>query len=144
MTPVPAVGPLVLIVDDDAGVRDVVAELLADDGFRVTTASNGQEALEKLWSMPAPALILLNLRMPVMNGWAFRSAMRQSPELRDIPVVIVSGSQGLPETALDLEASGYLPKPLDVAVLLSTVRGHCFGDPHETATGTGPWRPPDD
>lgn len=112
----------ILVVEDDQAVRESLAEVLSDDGFEVTCAANGREALERLHAA-APALILLDLAMPVMDGWAFRAAQRRDPSVAGIPVVVLSASHGsdIPgATALGVEA--FLPKPIDLQRLLGTLR----------------------
>ena len=80
----------VLLVEDDLPIRDSLGEALAEEGFDVSTAGNGAEALERLRSGRRPSVIVLDLMMPVMDGWDFRQEQLGDPALRDIPVVIVS------------------------------------------------------
>src|SRR4051812_45843617 len=83
-------GGRVLIVDDNPDIRYVLAEILRDHGFTVDTAPNGQAALLVLYHRPRPHLILLDLTMPVMDGWEFRRQQEQDPELSSIPVAVVT------------------------------------------------------
>jgi CheY-like chemotaxis protein len=120
----------VLIVEDEAAVRGMFRQILEEAGHEVREAGNGKEALEVL-DGPAdglnagwrPDLILLDLLMPVMNGWQLRAAQREREDLRDIPVVLVSGSppriQPIEAKALQVAAS--LRKPVRADVLLRTV-----------------------
>ena len=89
-------------------------------GVEVFTASNGQDAIEVLGTMPRPGLILLDLMMPVMPGHDFLKYMTATPALRDIPVVVVSAA---PVTLRGV--AGFLKKPPDLDELLATVRHFC-------------------
>src|SRR5262245_62354165 len=80
----------VLIVEDDADLRDMMAQLLSMQGFKAATVANGREALDYLRSGSRPDLILLDLMMPVMDGWEFRRQQVADPELAGVPVVILS------------------------------------------------------
>jgi CheY-like chemotaxis protein len=110
-------------VEDEAAVRGMFREILVDAGHEVREAGNGKEALEVLDAGWRPDLILLDLLMPVMNGWQLRAAQRERPDLRDIPVVLVSGSppriQPIEAKALQVAAS--LRKPVRAEVLVRTV-----------------------
>ena len=111
-----------LIVEDDPDLREVLDLALTAEGYRVATASNGAEALETLKrSEPKPKLILLDLMMPVINGWEFREKQTEDPDLVGIPVVVVSAAADLPSRASDLRADAYLRKPLALDQLLATV-----------------------
>src|SRR4051812_3823868 len=83
--------PGVLVVDDDRAIRVTVQEILADEGYAVRAVENGREALEVLRTTEAlPGIILLDLRMPVMDGWSFRQQQKADPRLADIPVLVLS------------------------------------------------------
>jgi CheY-like chemotaxis protein len=118
VTPVaPARGP-VLVVEDDRDVRTSLCSLLEDEGFATLSASNGQEALNLLHSdAPAPSVILLDLMMPVMNGWELRRRLEHDPSIPPAPVVVMS-AQSRDET---LGSVAWLQKPLRVEQLLSTL-----------------------
>lgn len=110
-----------LVVDDDHDILLSLQDALEMEGYHVTTASTGREALEALEHGLRPDLILLDLMMPDVSGWAFRAWQRSRREYASIPVVVVSG-QGL--SARDVASLGveaYLPKPLDLDELLATV-----------------------
>ena len=109
----------VLVVDDEVDIREAVAEVLADEGYEVHAAGDGAEALRKARSVH-PSLVLLDLMMPGMNGWEFRAAQASDPELRQIPVVVLSA---LGKVA-GLDANGYIQKPFDLDELLSAVKRH--------------------
>src|SRR4051812_17571750 len=82
----------VLVVEDEADLRALIVGLLEGDGYAAVGASNGEEALDVLRTTPRrPCLILLDLMMPRMDGWAFRAAQRRDPALASIPVVVVTG-----------------------------------------------------
>lgn len=116
----------VLVVDDDRGIREAMGDLLADEGYAVGHAGNGQEAIEYLRQRSAgPCLILLDLNMPVMTGWEFRSLQMQDPQLAKIPVVVFSADRSVSQGAVALDAAAYLQKPLDIDLLLDTVSSLC-------------------
>lgn len=114
----------VLIVDDDPDIRDVLDNLLSIYGYRVATAENGADALDKLRRGEDPCLILLDLMMPVMDGIQFREAQLSDPALAAIPVVLVSAGGDLAAKAAAVGAEG-LTKPVDMDVLLKTVNRFC-------------------
>jgi CheY-like chemotaxis protein len=113
----------VLIVEDDVDLREMMAQLLAIEGFGAATASNGREALDYLARGDRPGVILLDLMMPVMNGWEFRREQKLKPELADVPVIVLSALD--PRRADDVDAVAFLKKPLDFDRLLQLVRQHC-------------------
>ena len=113
----------VLIVEDDVDLREMMAQLLAIEGFGAATVSNGREALDYLARGDRPGVILLDLMMPVMNGWEFRREQKSKPELADVPVIVLSALD--PRRADDVDAVAFLKKPLDFDRLLQLVRQHC-------------------
>ncbi len=113
----------VLIVEDDADLREMMAQLLELEGFGATAVSNGVEALSYLRGHPMPKLILLDLMMPVMDGWEFRRKQRLDPSMAAVPVIVLSALDR--ERALDLVADDFLKKPLDFDHLLTLVREYC-------------------
>ncbi|MCW5851984.1 MAG: response regulator [Anaerolineae bacterium] len=118
-------GCYVFIVDDDFSIRDVFREILEDEGYSVASAANGRVALDKLRRGTRPCVILLDLMMPVMDGWQFRVEQQKDPALAEIPVVVVSADTQVRQKAASLQAAGYLQKPTEMDVLLATVRQHC-------------------
>jgi len=114
----------ILIVEDDLAIRQTVADVLEGEGFEVTCAANGAEALRCLGDGGSPpGVILLDLMMPVMDGWSFRSAQRSDPRISGIPVVVVSAdAEG---TLASLAPEAFLPKPYDLARLLAVVGRYC-------------------
>ena len=115
----------ILIVDDDHGIRGVLTQILQDEGHRVRTASNGLEALQTLRQSVRPCVILLDLMMPVMNGWEFMSRRREESALADIPVVVISADQRAREKATAIGAEECLEKPIDLNRLIDTVERYC-------------------
>jgi CheY-like chemotaxis protein len=102
------------VVDDDDAIRDVISEVLRDDGYDVVGARNGEQALHELRKERHPDLVLLDLMMPIMSGWELLEQIQNSDELSRIPVVVVSamGAPGVEE---------HLAKPIDLDRLLATV-----------------------
>jgi CheY-like chemotaxis protein len=111
----------VLIIEDDEGVRTAMAEILAFEGHFVAEAENGIQAL-RIAREQRPDLILLDLMMPTMDGWAFRAAQQADPELAGIPVVVVSAT--LSEQVHAIGAVAHLHKPFDLEELLGVVDEH--------------------
>ena len=119
-------GGLVFIVDDDADVRESIAEVLEDVGYRTMGAGNGEEALRTLRAASRmPCVILLDIMMPVMDGWQFRAEQRLDPRLSAIPVVVVTAHAGPGDTTEEIDAAEHLRKPIRVDLLLSTIRKFC-------------------
>ena len=112
----------VLVVDDDRDIRAFVAEALEDEGYHVVTAPDGAAALD-LIRQKAPALVLLDMRMPVMDGWAFAAEYRHIRERR-APVIAMTAARDAQTWSEEVEADGYLAKPFDLVDLLETVEQH--------------------
>jgi CheY-like chemotaxis protein len=115
----------VLIVEDDDLTRASLRSVLESEGFPADGVANGREAINYLHRNARPGLILLDLMMPVMNGWEFRSQQRHDPALAPIPVVVVSASGDLEQEVVLLGANGCLQKPIDRGQLVETVRRFC-------------------
>ena len=116
--------PRVLIVEDDRDTREMLERFLQLEGFDVRTAANGEVALTTLRSDGRPCVILLDLMMPVMNGWQFREAQQQDPSLAAIPVIVVTAAG--PQAHIPaIHANGWLPKPVDLEQLLATIGPFC-------------------
>jgi CheY-like chemotaxis protein len=111
--------PYILIVDDDPDFRLGLRTALEMKGYQVHEAANGEEALLKLAEKP-PLLVLLDLQMPVMNGREMLQRMRATPELKDVPVVIISGF-GFEWEAELMGAQGYIGKPFEPQELEATI-----------------------
>jgi len=114
-----ASGRTLLVIEDDADIRETLDGLLSMDGFRVMGCSNGREALDWLHSSSKPDVILLDLMMPVMDGWQFRVAQKQDPELANIPIVALSADATAKAAAIDADA--YLKKPVEYETLVDTI-----------------------
>jgi two-component system cell cycle sensor histidine kinase/response regulator CckA len=114
-----AAGARILVVEDDHAICDVLHDVLEDEGYVVLTAPNGREALDALRTAAAPDLIILDLRMPVMDGWQFRALQKSDLALAGIPVIAVS-ADGSPQAAA-IDAAAYLRKPLSTESLLDAV-----------------------
>ncbi len=117
-----AEGPLVLLVDDDPQIHDLIGTMLAREGYRVDHAGGGKEALEKARA-EHPTVILLDVMMPQVDGWAVLGILKADPALKDIPVVIVSLLDERP-LGLTLGAAEFLNKPVDRTRLIDTVRAY--------------------
>jgi CheY-like chemotaxis protein len=113
----------VLIVEDDVELRDMMAQLLTLEGFVATAVANGREALEYLRKGDRPDIILLDLMMPVMDGWEFRRKQQSDPTLATVPVVVLSALDH--RRAAEVDAVAFLKKPLDFDRLLELVRRYC-------------------
>lgn len=105
----------ILVVDDEADHRELMGGILEEMGYTVTLAENGRVALDKL-EEHLPALVLLDLRMPVMSGWGVLEALKKMPRAKGIPVLVISG-YGYEWEAELIGAAGYISKPIDVDVL---------------------------
>jgi len=113
----------VLIVEDDADLRDMMAQFLLLEGFRPDPVSNGEEALEYLRRRPMPAVILLDMMMPVMDGWEFRREQQRDPKVANVPVIVLTA---LDRTRVgDIGEAAFMKKPLDFDRLLEIVRRYC-------------------
>lgn len=113
----------VLVVDDDVAIRSMVREALTDEGIAVVEASDGSQALAILDSV-APCLILLDMRMPGMDGWSFARAYRARTGPR-APVVVITAARDARGWANEIAADGVLPKPFDLIELIETVERFC-------------------
>jgi CheY-like chemotaxis protein len=115
---------LVLVVEDDADTAEALSQFLAIRGYRSAVTRNGQEALDHLRTGERPCLILLDIMMPVKNGWDVRNELLADRDLSSIPVVIVTADLAAIETATSLRVP-LLPKPIDPAKLIAAVEHYC-------------------
>jgi two-component system, chemotaxis family, chemotaxis protein CheY len=115
----------VLVVDDDADIRDFMELGLLDAGYQVLSADNGAAALSVLDRRPSD-LILLDMRMPVMDGWEFARAYRERPAPH-APIVVVTAAHDAARRAVEIGAKGYLAKPFGLDQLTDTVGRHLQG-----------------
>jgi CheY-like chemotaxis protein len=117
----------ILVVEDHEDIRESVVEVLRMEGFRVESAENGQAALDIIGKLERP-LILLDMMMPVMNGWEFLEVRKSNPALSECPVVVVSAVPAdkalVPDTGL-VHAEGLLSKPINIHNLLKIVETYC-------------------
>lgn len=110
----------ILVVDDDETILSVIEFLLEDEGYCVSVAANGKEALEQIASQ-APSLILLDMKMPVMDGWTFASAYRKQPG-GHAPIIVMTAAYDSHMRASEINAEDFIAKPFDVNDLLALVR----------------------
>ena len=113
----------VLIVEDDEDVRESLADVLSARGYQTLTAENGNVALSMIRDMK-PSLVLLDLMMPVMDGYQFLQSQAEDPWLADVPVVLVTAQRPARKLAFS-SVRGVIEKPLDLRSLLSMVRDIC-------------------
>jgi CheY-like chemotaxis protein len=118
--------PRLLVVDDDPDLRSTLLSLLAEEGYTVEVAPDGREALERLSSGPHPDAILLDLMMPVMNGWQFRARQLALPAFASIPTIVMTAIHNLERAAIT--ADHFLPKPIRLAELRSAIDRCLLGD----------------
>ena len=124
--------PTILIIDDEAAVRLMVREMLRDDGYRVLTACDGQEALTYLRAVHIDG-ILCDLRMPGMDGVAFARMIRTDPQYAHIPLLLMSAGSNNPAVPAAW-LSGFVAKPFTITALLEQVRT-ALASPHRGGTG---------
>jgi CheY-like chemotaxis protein len=117
----------VLVVDDDPNLVRLMTKFLKLEGFAPVSAGNGQEALDYLRGGGAAQVILLDLRMPVMDGWAFRKAQKRDPIIAGIPIVVLSGVE--PERVHELDAAASFHKPVSFPEIVGVVRRLCDAAP---------------
>ncbi len=117
----------VLVVDDDDDVREALEILIQQWGFEVATAASGREALKAIRA-EAPALVLLDLTMPDMNGWAVRAEMLADPDLAAIPVVLLSGVSDASIHSRALQTQDVLQKPVALDRLRDLLEAHLGPD----------------
>jgi CheY-like chemotaxis protein len=111
----------ILIIDDDIFLADVLSGILEQAGYSVNHAQNASEALDLLRAPPSPGVILLDLNVPVMNGWQFLARKCHDPALAKVPVIAMSGSSTEPPEG----AAFFLRKPISVRSLLNIVKTYC-------------------
>ncbi len=115
----------ILIVEDDAALLEALGQVLIDEGYDLLSARDGLEAVNCLKKGNRPEVILLDLSMPVVNGWEFRMFQKRDPDLAQIPVILITAGGYTREEVAWLEPSALLPKPLDLPLLLSIIRRFC-------------------
>src|SRR5215475_5305850 len=127
----------ILLIEDEVDIRAILKDALEWEGYCVYTASNGKEGIEILPEIPTPSLILLDLMMPVMNGWEFADALETDRAYADIPIVTLSAFS---DPGKRIRAAGSIKKPVDWDALFALIRKHCglggihdWADPEDSA-----------
>src|SRR4051812_25354599 len=114
----------VLVVDDDAGIRDTVEALLVDEGYTVVTAPNGVVALAEIDRQP-PCVVLLDMRMPVLDGWGVAAALRERGSR--VPVVVMTAARDAQAWCDEIGGDACLAKPFELDAILAVVARFCRG-----------------
>jgi CheY-like chemotaxis protein len=111
----------ILVVEDDTSIRELLVELLESEGYGVAAAVNGLEALKYLQSSTAPDLILIDLMMPVMDGYSFRTEQLKNAEWSRIPTVVMSAEANAKEKMKNFNITAFLSKPVELDTIIKTV-----------------------
>ena len=119
--------PRILVVDDDTSIRSFVEMALDSEGYVVSTATNGAQALA-VTDQVQPDLILLDMRMPIMDGWTFARRYREKSSEPKAPIVVITAATDAGERAAEIQADGYLGKPFDLDELLGLVERYTTTD----------------
>jgi CheY-like chemotaxis protein len=115
--------PTVFIIEDDVDTRDMLSRFLELEGYKVEVAANGRQALERLSDGADACVIVLDLMMPIMDGWEFRRRQSEDARLKDIPTIVVSAAGR--DRLSKITANAYLSKPVDMDELLERVSQFC-------------------
>lgn len=135
MTSSPDQAPCILIVEDEFAIREALTEFLEEEGYTVAGAANGREALEYLRAEEvAPAVILLDLMMPVMNGQQFVAEQQRDPTIAKIPVLLLSAASDAHARLTAESIAGYLDKPVRLVEVLQLIERFCQPDPSALET----------
>jgi CheY-like chemotaxis protein len=113
----------ILVVEDDRDLREILSDALALEGFATVCVEHGQAALRHLDTGARPCLILLDLMMPVMDGWTFRQEILKDRALAGIPVVVMTAA--VPDRARSIPSDAVLYKPLEMGAVVEAVQAHC-------------------
>jgi CheY-like chemotaxis protein len=111
----------VLVVDDDDAIVSTVESVLVDEGYAVSTAADGREALQEV-DRELPSLVLLDMRMPVLDGWGFADEVKRRGI--DVPILVITAAQDARRWAAEIGADGYVSKPFEIEDLLQAVAEH--------------------
>ncbi|MFP5384916.1 MAG: response regulator [Bacteriovoracia bacterium] len=111
----------ILVVEDDTSIRELLVELLESEGYDVGSAVNGLEGLKSLQSEKKPDLILIDLMMPVMDGYSFRTEQLKNPQWAEIPTVVMSAEANAKEKMKNFNITAFLSKPVELDTILKTV-----------------------
>ena len=116
----------ILVVEDDRDIQTVVVQLLESEGFETICANNGREALQVLKddTQNLPDLIILDLMMPIMDGFEFREEQKRDPRIANVPIVIMSADGNVEPKKHKIDAKAYIKKPLDIDDLIELVKPH--------------------
>lgn len=116
----------VFVVEDDQDIREALTDLLESEGYEVTTAENGQIGIDKLSAAShLPDVILLDLMMPIKDGFQFYAEKSAIPEFSDVPVIIMSADGHILDKQRQLKAQAYIKKPVDIDHILKVVDHYC-------------------
>lgn len=115
--------PTIFIVEDDVDTREMLGRFLELEGYHVETAANGRQALDRLAEGVQPSVILLDLMMPIMDGWQFRREQARLESVADVPVIVVSAVAR--DRLAEIDADAVIPKPVDLDELLKQITVHC-------------------
>jgi CheY-like chemotaxis protein len=118
----------VLVVEDNVDIRETIVQVLEVEGYPVSSAANGAEAVELLKTMPKPCLILLDLMMPIMDGWQFLEKQKEDTVFASLPVVLISAlpaKAALANAKAVEKAVGFIMKPVSLITLLDVVQQYC-------------------
>lgn len=118
----------ILMVEDDPDLRQIQSEILESEGFEVRAAGDGIEALEVMEEEGPPALMLLDLRMPRLNGWDLAARVRDEPSWRHVPMIVVAAHYRIADEARAIGARAWLHKPVTIDALVDVVRRVHRGD----------------
>lgn len=114
----------IMVIEDDRDILSTLGEFLEGEGYQVQVAANGLEALEAIMARGVlPALILLDMRMPVLDGWQFAAVFRERYG-RASPIVVMSAAPDAARRAQEVSAVGWVSKPFQLTTLLETIRAH--------------------
>jgi CheY-like chemotaxis protein len=111
----------ILVVEDDTSIRELLVELLESEGYAVASAINGLEGIKYLQSQQIPDLILIDLMMPVMDGYSFRSEQLKNSKWASIPTVVMSAEANAKEKMKNFNITAFLSKPVELDTILKTV-----------------------
>lgn len=111
----------ILVIEDDTSIRELLVELLESEGYSVASAVNGLEGLKHLNSEAQPNLILIDLMMPVMDGYSFRTEQLKNESWAKIPTVVMSAEANAKEKMKSYNITAFLSKPVELETILKTV-----------------------
>jgi CheY-like chemotaxis protein len=111
----------ILVIEDDVSIRELLVELLESEGYEVSSSVNGLEGLKSLEKKDLPHLILIDLMMPVMDGYSFRAEQLKNPLWAKIPTIVMSAEVNAKEKMTNYNITAFLSKPVELETILSTV-----------------------